>query len=81
MFLYLCEHAAVADSAVGTGGPELRLGVLAEEGSDAGEVGQVLQKSRRGTFLPLHRGNSPHAPWLGDLRFGMLHHPAGAVYS
>ena len=42
VFLYLCEHAAGADGAVGTGGPELRLGVLAEEGGDTSEVRQIL---------------------------------------
>ena len=42
VLLYLCEHAAGADGAVWTGGPELRLGVLAEEGGDAGEVAQIL---------------------------------------
>ena len=42
MLFYFCQHAAAADRTSGTGDPELRLCVLAEEGSDAGEMGQIL---------------------------------------
>ena len=47
VLLDLGEHAAGAEGAVGTGGAELRLGVLAEEGGDAGEVRQVLEYKAR----------------------------------
>ena len=34
--------------------------------------------SKASNVVSLHRSNSAPAPWLGDLRFGMLHHSAGA---
>ena len=45
VLLYFCQQSPAADGAVGTGDTQLRLGVLAEEGGDAGEMGQVLESN------------------------------------
>ena len=45
MLFYFCQHAAAADRSCGTGDPELRLGVLAEEAGDAGEMRQILERN------------------------------------
>ena len=39
----------------------------------------ALQEEKRKSKTAIHRGNSAPAPWSGEARFGIFHHPAGAV--